>query len=473
MRIPSFRRVLPFTSGLLLGVAGTGIAASLNGSDIFTDVPRGAYYDTAVGSLNKAGIITGYGDGTFGPDDYVTRGQVAVMIQRLRAELGVAESVSSSSRSRSTSSASSSSSSSSSSASSIASNPKGFIRFTLADFSVEEDDGTLTISVVRTGGTEGTVKVDYELEAGTATAGTDYEVVSGTLTFLSGVSSGTFQVKILNDSVTEGSEAITLKLLNVTGGASLGTPSTATLTIRDDETSASAGSAGSSSSSILSVGFGALEYAVAENGGTINVTVTRTSTSGTASVNYATSDGTGKSGTEYTSTNGTITFASGEAAKTFPVTIIDDEAVDGNKTFKVTLSSPVGASLGTTMATVTINDNEASAFGSGSFRFSKSEYTGTEASGGAIITVLRQGGASGIVSVNYATNGGTATVGKDYTAVSGTLTFAHGEASKTFTVPILSDTEIDSGEGINLVISGPTGGSTLGSVTAAILYLYE
>ena len=66
--------------------------------------------------------------------------------------------------------------------------------------------------------------------------------------------------------------------------------------------------------------------------------------------------------------------------------------------------------------------------------------------------------ATGTVTVDYATADGTAVAGTDYTATSGTLTFAPGEREKkTALVPIADDDEEDSGETFRLVLSNPTG----------------
>src|SRR5438552_487991 len=119
--------------------------------------------------------------------------------------------------------------------------------------------------------------------------------------------------------------------------------------------------------------FNASNYNVAENSQLVSVTVTRSGdTSGTASVNYATSDSAGSqncnvtngvasSRCDYISAFGTLKFAAGETSKTISILIINDSYVEGPETFNITLSNPAGFSLGSqATATVTINDNDTS-----------------------------------------------------------------------------------------------------------------
>ncbi|MDQ3919666.1 MAG: PQQ-dependent sugar dehydrogenase, partial [Acidobacteriota bacterium] len=83
-------------------------------------------------------------------------------------------------------------------------------------------------------------------------------------------------------------------------------------------------------------------------------------TSSSASVDYATSDGTASERSDYTTARGTLRFAPGESAKSFDVLITDDGLQEAGETFNVTLSNPTGAVLGTpASAAVTINDNDA------------------------------------------------------------------------------------------------------------------
>jgi hypothetical protein len=112
----------------------------------------------------------------------------------------------------------------------------GALEFSTTGYSVNENAGTATITVTRTGGSTGTVTLHYATSDGTAKAGTDYQAASGTLTFNSGVSSQTFTVTIIDrgDS-SKTTKTINLSLTSPTGGATLGSPSSAVLTINEND----------------------------------------------------------------------------------------------------------------------------------------------------------------------------------------------------------------------------------------------
>jgi hypothetical protein len=116
---------------------------------------------------------------------------------------------------------------------------ESFIQFDSPSYTVSEDGDNATITVTRTGDSFGSVSVDYATSSGTAAEGSDYMMVSGTLTWGDGDSDPkTFGVPILEDSLVEGSETVNLALTNLTSGASLGTPDTATLNITDNDVAA-------------------------------------------------------------------------------------------------------------------------------------------------------------------------------------------------------------------------------------------
>ena len=88
---------------------------------------------------------------------------------------------------------------------------------------MSESDGTLTVTVQRSGGAASGVTVQFATGNGTATAGQDYTATTGTLTFGAGETTKTFTVPILADQIDEPNETFTVTLSNVTGGAALGT----------------------------------------------------------------------------------------------------------------------------------------------------------------------------------------------------------------------------------------------------------
>jgi hypothetical protein len=116
--------------------------------------------------------------------------------------------------------------------------------------------------------------------------------------------------------------------------------------------------------------FGVPNFNVSEGGGSAAIIVTRTgSTSGAATVDYATSDtaglnscsttnGIASSRCDYATTVGTLRFAAGEQTKTIYIPLVDDNFTEGNENFAIALSNPSGANLGSVNSiVVTINDN--------------------------------------------------------------------------------------------------------------------
>jgi hypothetical protein len=112
-------------------------------------------------------------------------------------------------------------------------NPAGVFRFSPSCVTVNEGEGTATMTVERTQGAESVATVGYFSTDGTARAGTNYESVSGTLTFAPGVTKQTFPVQILDDGSTNPPLTVHFGLTNATGGAGLATHPHAGLTIMD------------------------------------------------------------------------------------------------------------------------------------------------------------------------------------------------------------------------------------------------
>jgi len=324
---------------------------------------------------------------------------------------------------------------------------------------VEESSGSVVLDVERSGLSTGEVTIDYETVDGTAFGGSDFTIVSGTLTWTDGDSSPkTITVPIGQDAISEGPETFAVELSNPIGGR-LGSPAATTITIDDDDSS--------------TVQF-AIDAALAtETDGTVLLTVSRTGDISTAgSVNWSTADGTATAGEDYTSAGGTLDWAAGNGDdKTIMVTILDDAFHEETEAFTVVLSSPGGnAFLGDpSTATVNISDDDVI-----EIVFSAASFSAGEGDGNATITAWRTGASNGAVTADFTTTDGTATAGSDYTAVGGTLSWADGDITpKTFDIPILEDGEIEIDETVGLILSNPTGGATIGAIATAVFTIED
>src|SRR5581483_4146362 len=200
-----------------------------------------------------------------------------------------------------------------------------------------------------------------------------------------------------------------------------------------------------------------------ETAGSVVFTVNRTAGSdGSATVDFATSDGTAIAGQNYVATNGQLTFEPGQLSAQFSVTALYDSAVQGNRSFNVSLNNAVGASLGTASAIVTLLDVDSGV------AFSTNSVTTNISAGNATITVLRFGATNSPVSVNYATSDRTAIAGRDYSTASGVLNFAAGQASATIHVPILNNGQPGPTKSFWIGLDSPSGASLLAPSVAAV-----
>src|SRR5262249_424505 len=123
-----------------------------------------------------------------------------------------------------------------------------------------------------------------------------------------------------------------------------------------------------------------------------------------------------------------------------------------------------GALLGSqATALVTIRDSDPA----GTFSLTPTSLRVAESAGQAVLTVRRTGGASGTVTIDYATSDGSAQDGLDYTGQTATLTFAPGQTVQQITVPIAADGVVEGEESFALTLVAAGGGGKLGSARRA------
>ena len=221
-----------------------------------------------------------------------------------------------------------------------------------------------------------------------------------------------------------------------------------------------------------------IEYTGGAGSSVAAFTVTLSSTSTQpVTVTYSTSNGTASAGNDYTAASGMITFAPGETTKTIAVAVKSDSLTEGKETFAVTLSNPSGATLLDASGAGTIADPTIPATPVAPVapvtpvtlpKASVADLSVTEGNGEhahfMFVATLDKASATA-VSVGYATANGTATAGVDYSAESGTLTFAPGVTTQSFHVGIIGDTTVEPAETFTVTLSNPTG-VTLARATA-------
>lgn len=312
---------------------------------------------------------------------------------------------------------------------------------TLNEGDAGSTNATFTLSLSNASVTP--IAVDFATADGTATAGSDYTATSGTATFAAGVTTAQIQVPVLGDTSDESDETFVVNLsnvLNATIGDAQGVG-----TITDDDAAPTLAIETSAS--------------IAEgNAGTSNVTlnVTLSAASGaTITVDYATSNGTATAGSDYVATTGTLTFNPGTTTLPIVIPVNGDVVLEGDETFSVTLSNPVGSTIATSTGTVTIVNDE------GVPVVSVADASTAEGHAGGtrlVFTVSLSAASDQPVSVDFATLDGTAIEAtSDYAGRSGTLVIPAFATSDTIGVTVTGDIACEADETFSLVLSNPVG----------------
>jgi glucose/arabinose dehydrogenase len=272
---------------------------------------------------------------------------------------------------------------------------------------------TLPGSIVTFNWTAGTGVTRYQLDVGTAPAGTQV-FSSGPVASLSATVTG----------VPTNGGTVYVRLWSSIGGnweyddyTYHAAPPLPTLSI--DNVTVTEGNAGTTSAVF-----------------TINLSAP---SSQTVTVHYATANGTAVAGTDYTAASGTLTFAAGATSHTITVAVTGDTVNEANETFTVNLSTPVNATIadGQGLGTIT-NDDAASSLPT----LSINDVTVSEGNSGvvsAVFTVSLSAASTQGITVHFATANGTATAGSDYVALSGTLSFAAGTTTRTIAISVAGD----------------------------------
>ncbi|HEX8310451.1 MAG TPA: Calx-beta domain-containing protein, partial [Chthoniobacteraceae bacterium] len=224
------------------------------------------------------------------------------------------------------------------------------LQFSVGPVAIKESAAIVNLTVTRLGASSGTVSATYATSSGTATAGEDFAPTTGTVTFSAGEISKAISVQISHDLLIEDSESFVVALGTPTGGATLGDPASALVTIEDDDQSVQF----SSSSVFVREGVRQVTLTVTRLGVATDATTVGFSTSSAGGLNGA------RPGIDYMETVGQITFAAGETTRTVQIPIYNDVLQDRLRSFQVALTAAGGgAPVGPRpVTTVTIIDDE-------------------------------------------------------------------------------------------------------------------
>ena len=223
--------------------------------------------------------------------------------------------------------------------------PGGLPTVSVGDVSASESAASVTFTLQLSAPAATTTRVDWITSDASATAGLDYVASNGTAVFLAGATSALVTIDLSDDSEFEGTESFVLNLQNPNGlliGDRQGIG-----TIIDDDTpppvSLSITDASANEGKLNTKG---------RNSGTPQLTnlsfvvSLSAASSQTISVDYRTVDDTARvSDSDYRATNGTLTFQPGQTSQTINVTILGDNTVEPDESFRVLLSNATQAGI--------------------------------------------------------------------------------------------------------------------------------
>jgi hypothetical protein len=306
------------------------------------------------------------------------------------------------------------------------------VTVTLGTNAIEGTQGG-NFAVAREGNTLGSLTVTYTV-SGTATSGSDFTALSGTVTIPVGASVASVAVAAVNDTVAENDESVVLTI-TADAGYSVGAADNATVLIIDNEKPL-----------VSIVATDAIASEPGTNKGTF--TITRVGTTAAALTVALKAGGTAKSALDYDALPISVTIPAGDSAVTVETTVIDDPAVEADETATLSVLAGTTYTLGTpSTASVTIQDDEPT-LTIAATDASASEF-GPDA---GEFTITRTGSTVYELIVKYSI-GGTAKSGTDYTALTASVTIPAGQSSAVITLTPIEEQIAEPDETVILTLA--------------------
>lgn len=294
------------------------------------------------------------------------------------------------------------------------------------------------------------ITISYRTLGATATSGTDFLASSGSVTIPAGELEAFGSVVLVADGVDESNETFTYEIVD-TQGAGVAQASATILILDDDEPALS--NLSISNANAL------------ESDNTVQFVLSLSSVSSLdVSVDFQTLNRSAQSGSDFVGSTGQLIIPAGSTSISLFVSLVDDNVEEGVEQFDVTLTNVNNAVLSDATGRASITDDDEPPTND-PVDLSIADASATEGNSGQsqdlnfVVSVATS--SSQPVSIDYATQPGSALADVDFAAASGTLTIAAGETTGLISVATIGDDNAEGTETFTLVLSNPVGATVV------------
>ncbi len=327
------------------------------------------------------------------------------------------------------------------------------------------EGSSVAITVTLSADPERTVVIPIARTNQGGAANADYSGVPASLTFNSGDTAKSFIFTAVQDNVDDDGELVLLAFGALPARVSAGSNNESTVSISDDDVPA------------VTVGYEQSMYTVGE-GSSVAITVTLSADpERTVVIPIARTNQGGAANADYSGVPASLTFNSGDTAKSFIFTAVQDNVDDDGESANLAFGTlPTAVSAGSpATATVNLLDDDASLqpILQVAASFAAARYTAAEGGNSASVTVELDADASGTFTIpfNVTLNGGASAA--DYSGVPASVTFNSGDREQTFTVTATDDSVDDDGESLTLAFGTLPDNVSPGSLVGTTIDLQD
>jgi hypothetical protein len=315
------------------------------------------------------------------------------------------------------------------------------------DLATESGSDTGVFLFTRNGSLAADLTVNYAV-SGSATNGVDFTALSGEVLIPAGQATAVVTFNAVDDSEAEGNESVIVSV-QPDPAYNIGTPSSATVTIVDDDPP------------LITI-TATDETAVEGSSDTGIFTVTRVGNLAMNLVVNYTLSGTASNGADYVALPGTLTIPAGQDSANFTVTPINDSLVEGTETVVATLASNPGYNIGNPgRATVTMIDDDSPGVALAATDTSAAE-AGPDS---GVFTFTRTGSTANPLTVYFSVSG-SAINGADYLQISNSIVIPIGSATALLIITPIDDNIKESDETVVITLV-PSPNSSYSVMTAS------